>query len=316
MRTIVLNQNNIVPGSNNNTLVYAFPNSVDLTGASIAVSNIQMYYSWDNINVLYTNNTFSYDWTNNLGVTNTFTVTIPNGLYEISDLNNFLQYTFIANGHYLVNASAQNVYYGEFLVNPTRYAVQINTYPVPTALPFGWSNPAALLFPPAQFNPRFTLPADFNEVLGFTAGFTTALNTGVGTTLSYLSSTAPQITSNSNLLVAISGIDNKYSNPSTIIYSLAPAVGIGELINEKPAQFNFNRLLAGTYNQIRIQLLGNDFRPITIRDPQMTIVLVIEDQDDHRMDMGANQNYGYGQQQQMLARSGMPMYSPPFYGGR
>lgn len=305
MRTLVLNQNNIVAGSNNNTLVYQFPSSVDLTGCQIAVSNITMYYSWDNINVNYTNNTFTYDWTNGAGVTNTFTVTIPDGLYEIADLNNFLQYTFIANGHYLVNAAAQNVYYGEFIVNPTRYAVQINTYPVPIALPAGWTNPAALAFPPATFNPRFTLTARFNEILGYTAGFQTVLNTGVGTNLSYLSSTAPQVTANSNLLIGISGIDNKYSNPSTIIYSLAPQVGIGELIVEKPAQFNFNRVLAGTYNQLRLQLLGTNFQPITIRDPQMTIILVIQDQDDHFADIGANQNYGVGQTSQQLSRSGV-----------
>lgn len=305
MRTLVLNQNNIVAGSNNNTLVYQFPSSVDLTGCQIAVSNITMYYSWDNINVNYTNNTFTYDWNNAAGVTITYTVTIPDGLYEIADLNNFLQYTFIANGHYLVNAAGQNVYYAEFIVNPTRYAVQINTFPVPTSLPSGWTNPAAMPFPPATFNPRLTLTAKFNEILGFTAGFQTALSLGVGTNLSYLSSTAPQVTANSNLLIGISGIDNKYSNPSTIIYSLAPQVGIGELIVEKPAQFNFNRVLAGTYNQLRLQLLGTNFQPITIRDPQMTIILVIQDQDDHFADIGANQNYGVGQTSQQLSRSGV-----------
>jgi len=301
----VLNQNNIVAGSNNNTLVYQFPSSVDLTGCQIAVSNITMYYSWDNINSIYYNNTFTYDWTNNAGVTQTFTVTIPDGLYEIADLNNFLQYTFIANGHYLVNAAGQNVYYGEFIINPTRYAVQINTYAVPVSLPSGFTNPAALAFPPVTFNPRFTLTARFNEILGYTAGFQTSLNTGVGTTLSFLSSTAPQVTANSNLLIGISGIDNKYSNPSTIIYSLAPQVGIGELIVEKPAQFNFNRVLAGTYNQLRLQLLGTNFQPVNIRDPQMTIIIVIQDQDDHFADIGANQNYGVGQSSQMLSRSGV-----------
>ncbi len=103
MRTIVFNQSNIIQNGFNNTLVYNFPNSVDLTGAYLAVSNIYMYYSWDNINANYSNNVFSYNWIVG-GVPTPFQVVIPDGLYEISQINHFLQYTFIANGHYLVDS--------------------------------------------------------------------------------------------------------------------------------------------------------------------------------------------------------------------
>lgn len=277
MRTIVFNQSNIVAGTNNTTLVYNFPNSVDLTGCEIAVSNINMYYSWDNINISFNNNTFTYGWTNGAGVTNTFTVTIPNGIWNISDINAYLQFVFITNGHYLVNASGQNVYYAEFLVNPNRYAIQVNTFPVPTSLPAGWTNPAALAFPPATFNPDLTFPAKFNEIIGYAVGFNTGLNAGVGTNLSFLSSVAPQVQPNSNLLIALSNIDNKYANPSSVIYSIAPAVGIGELIIEKPPELNFNKLLAGTYNQLRLTFLAPDFTPVIIRDPNMTIIMCIKD---------------------------------------
>jgi hypothetical protein len=92
----------------------------------------------------------------------------------------------------------------------------------------------------------------------------------------------------------MSGIDNKYANPNTIIYSVAPNVALGELIVEKPAQFNFNRLLSGTYNQLRFQFLGNDLSPIVIRDPNMTIILVIKDQDDVFADLGASRGGGTG----------------------
>jgi len=130
MRTLVLNETNIV-GANNNTLIYSFPSSVDLTGCEIAVSNITMYYSWDNINATtLQNNIFYYNWVS--GAVNTqYTVVIPNGLYELSDINAFLQYTFIQNGHYLVNSTSQNVYYAEMIINPTQYAVQVNTFAVP-----------------------------------------------------------------------------------------------------------------------------------------------------------------------------------------
>jgi hypothetical protein len=305
MKTIVLSQKDIVPNTNNTTLVYKFPNSVDLTGCQIAVSSINLYYSWDNININFENNTFSYNWIV-AGVPTTFTLTIPDGLYEVKDINNFLQFSFIANGHYLVDNAGLNVYYSEFIVNPTRYAIQINTFPVPTALPAGWTNPAGLVFPAVTFNPIITLPAKFNDILGFSVGFATAQNLGIGTNLSYLSSTAPQVQPNNNLLVAISGIDNKYSNPSSVIYSVSPSVALGELIVDRPANFNWNRLLAGTYNQLRLQFLGNTYENLNIRDPNMTIILVIQDQEDLIVDIGAGANSNqYGQSQSKLMRSGV-----------
>lgn len=305
MRSVILNRTNIVPNTNNTTLVYNFPTSVDLTGARIAISNISMYYSWDNININYSNNRFSYRWRDG-ATTNTYSVVIPDGLYEVKDLNAYLQFVFIANKHYLVNSVGQNVYYAEFVVNPNRYAVQINTYPVPLSLPSGWSNPATMVFPDQSFNPEITLTANFNEILGYAAGFTTDLRLGAAAqNMSYLSSIAPQVQPNSTLLFALSGIDNKYATPNSIVYSLAPNVAIGELINEKPAEFNWNKLMAGTYSQLRLQILSNTFQPITIRDPQMTIVLVIEDQESKVTDVGAHLNMA-SSITAMTSRSGVP----------
>jgi hypothetical protein len=293
MRTIVLNSTNIIPNGKNNTLVYNFPSSVDLTGAEIAISNITMYYSWQNISVELNNNTFSYVWV--LGaVPTTFTVVIPDGQYEISDINSFFQFFMIQQGQYLVDDTGDNVYYAEIVVNPTQYAVQINTFAVPTVLPALWTNPAGLVLPVVTFNPSLTFPLAFNEIVGFVAGFTTSINTGGGNTLSYLSTITPQVQPNSALLIAISGIDNKYANPSSIIYSVAPSVGLGQLIIEKPAQFNFNRLLSGTYNQLRMQFVGTSLQPIVLKDPNMTIICVIKDQDDLMGDLGADRSGGVG----------------------
>lgn len=289
--TIVLNQANIVPDGKNNSLVYKFPNSVSFPNHEIAVQNITMYYSWENINSApLANNTFSYVWVSGTTST-TYSITIPSGLYEVSDLNYYLQYKFIQNGTYLINSAGQNVYYAEFLINAQRYAVQINTFPVPTTLPTGWSVPVASVsagtagwvgFPTTTFNPQLIIPANLNKILGFTTPipYTTSLNSGAGTNLSYISNTAPQVQPNSSVYVSISNIANKYAIPNSIIYSLSPSVAFGEQINEYPPQFAWNKLLSGTYNELRIQILGIDFQPLTILDPNMTIVLVIRDTKD------------------------------------
>ena len=285
--TIVLNQSNITNTDGyNNTLVYNFPNSFSFPNHEIAVQSVSMYYSWANVNNTSLNNyQFTYTWVVG-GTTTTYTVSIPTGLYEIANINQFLQFTFIQNGHYLINAAGQNVYYAELLVNPNRYAVQINTFPIPTALPAGWTapvaNPATSAlawpgYPTTYFNPLLTIPANFNKLIGYVVGPATSQNTGANTNLSYLSTVAPQVQPNPSMYIAISNIGNKYASPTSVLYSISPNVGFGQKITDTPPQFGWNKMLAGTYNQLRVQLLGSNFQPLQILDPNMTILLVIRD---------------------------------------
>jgi hypothetical protein len=52
------------------------------------------------------------------------------------------------------------------------------------------------------------------------------------------------------------------------------------LINERPAEFIWSKLIDGTYNELRLTILGTDLNPIKINDPAMTIILVIKDADE------------------------------------
>jgi hypothetical protein len=274
--TIVLNQNNVLNDGNNNILEYNFPSSVVFNNHQIAVASVSMYYSWQNINASpLANNTFTYSWTVT-GTTTTYTVTIPDGLYEVSDINNFFQYTMIANGHYLINAAGQNVYYAEFIVNPTLYACQINTFLVPTSLPSGFTAPSGYAgYPTTTKTPVVTMTSNLGAILGFSNTFATTNSTSADQSAN--STLTPQVQPNSNLLFSMSNIDNKYSNPSSIIFSIAPSVAIGQQINERPPNYAWNRLLPGTYNKLRLQLLGTDLQTIKILDKNMTILLVIQD---------------------------------------
>ena len=309
--TIVLNQSNIVT-SDNATLVYKFPNSVQFPHHQIAIQSVTMYYSWQNINsATLLNNTFSYTWTA-LGVTTTYQVVIPPGLYEISDINAYMQFVMINNGHYLIDSNGQNVYYAEFLVNTSLYAVQINTYAVPVSTGnftfaantwtgvagtayANWTSPsnfnigpatqpvpglASAGLPTVTCNPVITLPANFNLIVGFAAGFATTANTGVGTTLSFTSTVSPQVQPNPALYFSITNINNKFASPSSIIYALSPSVAFGAQITSVPPQFTWCNLMPGTYNEIRLQIFGTNKAPLTILDPNMTILLAIRDTHD------------------------------------
>jgi len=286
--SIVLNSQNVVnPGAGNNTLVYQFPGSVSFPNHEIAIQSIAMYYSWQNVNgTTLANNKFNYSWMGPTGVTTVYNVVIPDGMYQLADINSYLQYVFISNGQYLIDSLGNNVYYAEMVLNPNLYAVQINTFAVPTALPTGYTVPVARPaagvagwsgFPPVTFNPILTILQNFNSLIGFAANFTTSENVGGGTNLSYVSSTAPEIQPNSSIYFSMSNITNPYSNPSTIIFSLSPNVGFGEQISEYPPQFAWNLLTPGTYSQLRLQILGIDKTPLQIMDGNMTVVLQIRD---------------------------------------
>ena len=284
MNTIVLNSSNILAGSNNSTLVYNFPNSVTFDSHQIAVQSVSMYYSWTNINnITLQNNVFTYTWVV-AGTTTTYTVTIPTGLYEISDINSYLQFVFIQNGHYLINATGKYIYYAELLVNPSQYSINIITYPVPTSLPTGWSLPVANPqtgalawpgFPTTFFNPLITIPANFNLIVGYAAGFTTSQNTGVNTVLTFNSSVSPQVAPNPNCLITVSNISNIYASPSSVIFNINANVGFGELIISQPSEYAFNDLIKGTVNSLFIRLIGANGNSLNILDPNITILLLI-----------------------------------------
>lgn len=277
---IIFTRSNIVAGSNNTTLLYKFPNTVSFPNHEVALSSLAMYYAWRNIDLaLYGNNTLTYTWENAANVQTTYTITIPDGLYEIADLNSYFQYVMIANGHYLVNASGQNVYFFNIVVNPNLYAIQLNTYQFPTALPLGWTNPAAIAFPAQTFKPQVSTPGNFNAIIGFASTFVSArdLGTAYPNTDSYTSITSPQVQPAPTLILNTSNINNIYSNPSTCIYAVTPTVAIGEQIVERPPEFSWNKLTSGTYSEIRIQLSTPTGQLVPILDPQMTIILAIRE---------------------------------------
>ena len=300
MFVLVLNQSNIVPDGQNNKLRYKFPNSVNLKDKYIAVSSISMYYSWDNITALQINNKITYTWT--VGVTTTTnTITIPDGLYEISEINFFIQFTLISAGHYWSNGNGDNLYPFEIVVNPTRYAIQLNTYLVPIVasstviFPSNWPGVAT-----QTYNPVVSFPARFNEVVGYPTTFSSNPNVndaGVAVTtpqnnyeaknslgtFSYLSNSSPQVQPNNNVLLSLSGINNPYSQPSSIIYSLNPAVAAGQQISERPPNFMWNKIIDGMYNELLLTFLGTNLTPLIIKDPNMTILLTIRDKDEHLM---------------------------------
>ena len=273
--TIILNQSNIVNINNgNNQLVFKFPNSVRLSNHALAVSNISMYYSWYNISVALQNNIFQYTWSNTgTSVDNTYDIVIPNGTWNISDINGFLQSQMINNNTYAIDASGNYVYYLEMVVNAVEYGIQLNSFAVPTSFPIGWTYAGTI--PTTSFTPQFIIPANFNSIIGFQPNTTFPLTINNITNQSTISTQAPQVQPNPTLFLTCSGISNPYTIPSSIIYSITPNANVGDQIVFTPPQLIFNKILEGTYDRLVLGWLGSDLQPIQILDQNMTITLEI-----------------------------------------
>lgn len=273
---LIINSTSLKPSSFNNSFRYSFPQgAVRFNKSKVAVSNIAIYYSWFNITAANNNNVFQFVWPTLAGST-TYTVTITDGFYDIVALNSFLQQFCIANGLYLIDSSGNYVYYMEFQTNSNYYAIQFNSYPLPTALPVGWSNPGAITFPAVASTPQLIVASNsFQQVIGFNAGTYPAAFQA--TNYSKLSDFTPQVTQIQSLVLACTLLSNTYSNPSTILYSFSPAgTAFGSIIQSQPAFPSWVDIADGSYSFFDIQFLDQNFNNVIIRDTNIVVQLLIK----------------------------------------
>ena len=94
---------------------------------------------------------------------------------------------------------------------------------------------------------------------------------------SAISTTAPIIQENTNIFLSMSNIDNKYANPTSIIHNLVVSGRFGGTILDRPNNLAYNKLIKGQYNQLRIQILGSNLQPLQVNDPDIVIVMIIEE---------------------------------------
>jgi len=278
MTIILLTSNNIVNRDvGNNRLVYEFQQGgIQFKSNEIALGTAQLYYSWYNITSAYKNNTYSYRWTNGI----TYSVTMPDGNYSVAEINTYLQNIMVANTHYLIETSTGDFrYFIEWETNETFYAIQLNEYVVPTVLPTGYTLPAGATwtFPAVASTPQIIVASNaFRDIIGFSAG-TYPPAVPQATTYSILSSIAPQVNPISSLQITCSICSNPYSSQSKVIYAFGvPETLFGGQILISVPEYAFTKVVDGTYNQFEISIVDQNGFPVQLRDPQISIMLVIK----------------------------------------
>ena len=256
---LVLNSSNVV-GSNNSQFVYNFLGSTlhIKEGTRICISSLTIPYSFFNITQPYNNLTFQFNW--RVGVTTTtYTITLPQGFYLVSDINQFLQSYMIQNGMYLINGSGDYVYYLQMVYNTTYYATQILSFAVPTSLPATWVQPSNWLgYPSVANTPQLILSSNnFRKILGFSAG--SYPPTPQTTDYSITSNVLPPIGSNINALIfSCNLVNNAVVVPSNILDSCPINATFGSNITYFPSFEKWVKINKGVYNNITFNILDQN----------------------------------------------------------
>jgi hypothetical protein len=270
---VIINSTNYV---SNNTYKVQLSSTIDLNEYEVAVGQAFLYYSWYSINSNpLNNNKFTLTIPRN-GGSDTLNITIPDGSYNISDLNNFLQYTLIQGGYYITNnTSGLNTYYASFSLSPTSYAVQFNTTPLPTSLPAGYTS-GGMTFP-ASSNQHYQLTVlstnNFGLIIGFNAGTYPSSATNVGNQTKS-SDFTPNVSPISAVQMRLSCAYNPFSANSQLIHTFtSQGVAIGAIIDASPTWEQFVPC-QGSHRELTLTFYDQTGLPLAILDKNLSIKIV------------------------------------------
>lgn len=267
---IILNSSNAVQ-DDSSTFIYKFPRgSINLKNASVALSQINMFYSWGNINKqLYNNSEFGVIFPDGSPAGfYEFDVVIPDGNYTIEDLNKYLQSEFTKRKYYLIDANGNHVYYMELLANPNTYSIHLVCYEIPRTLPAGYTDPGFSFPSFAGQKPSLVIkPNNFGKLIGF----------NVGPHFTELSQFTPQMSPVSSVLVTCSLINNRFTNPNNVIYSfVSGSTEYGRMMSIQNQDLVYSNINDGVYSQVTIKFIDNNFQRLNIKDTNLIIYLIVK----------------------------------------
>ena len=203
----------------------------------IALVNLETYYSFPNIDE--TNNVFVYSPDNG---NSWVKIKIPEGSYEIDDINNTIQHEMEKRGHYdEINE--------DYYIN---VAPNTNTLRSVLILEKGYQ---------VDFNQQNSLA----KILGFTgAKYTEGFHE---------SENVVDILRINSILVNIDIISGSYVNGTTksTIYSFFPDVSPGYKIIESPVNLVYLPITLDTIDSLNVTITDQDYHLLNLRNEKLTI---------------------------------------------
>lgn len=271
--TLVLNSSNVVSGSNNTRYQYNFiGGGFRADNMEICISQASIPYAWYNISSSYGNNTFSLILPT-AGTTQTIAVTLPDGFYSVTDIQNYIQQVLITNLFYLIDGSGNYVFPFLLTYSSTFYKVQLICSTIPSVLPSGWSQPAgAPALPTATTGVQFVV-GSIGSVIGFVAGTYPAVATSASQ--NFLSTLTPVGSTVNSLVFRCSLVDNNVIMPSDIMDGANINATFGNNIIYDPSFEKWVSMKDGTYSNLIFSIVDQNLNQIYSVDPNIAITLMI-----------------------------------------
>ena len=212
-----------------------------------------------------------------------YTVTLPNGFYSVSDINQYLQNQMISRGQYLLNGTS-NIYYLSISVNATYYSNTILATVLPLSLPSGFTNPINSVtgspqfgYPLTSLTPQITIsslyPA-FGTIIGYTpASYPSA---PASTSYSTIGNQTPNATPVNSLVIRCNLVNNSAGFPTDILDSMPITGAFGSNINYEPSFEKWVSISAGTYYNLILSFQDQNFNTIQFNDTNILVNLLIK----------------------------------------
>jgi hypothetical protein len=255
---------------------FPFPSTRDLNNAKIGLKSVSIYNSWNNIDPIYNNQQFSIIFPNGAGNT-TLSITIPAGIYTVSDLNDYLRSYFISNNLYITNNTTTDItVYAQFLANGTNYSVDFVSFPLPTSTPSGFTSAGGITWPTSSRGPQIVIVANgFRSITGYNAGTYPAAQQS--TIYTKQSDNVPVISPVQSVNLTCDAVLNLFSSNSSVIHSFtSKSAGSGQLIDSSPNEVSFIDCSSGSREGLTFQFTDQLGRPLALKDPDINITVLVK----------------------------------------
>jgi hypothetical protein len=268
---ILLNLNNQVA---QHQFRYKFSQPIDFSQYEIALGSVSIYYSWRAITAQRQNNSFKVIWPT-ASTTTTYSITLPDGTYSASDINNYLQYFCIQNNLYLINnTTGQYHYFISCAENPSSYALQFTFQPVRAIS--GYTAASGMpTMPVSAYTPQLQID---NSAFGLIVGLTPATYPAAQTTSVYAinSNLVPQVDPVACVVVMCSNLYNPLSSNNQVVHTFTSAgVEYGGLITTSQGNGISFTPCQGTNSELTISFVDQEMKPLGIIDNNLCIRLLM-----------------------------------------
>lgn len=218
----------------------------------IALQRLELPYYIQNIKSTYNNHQIQYIWVD--GTTNT--ITLDDGMYSISKINDAIHTAMRANTHYQLDSTGKEVYHISFYQGSVYAKFVFRTIIVSTS----YANPAGVTWSSTNTTPQVTFMN--NNLSTYNLGFTPATvpTTPQSTTYEKLSDTIPNITSFTSIYVDSDLADNSISSIPlrNTLAVFTPDVNVEELLVYEPKNLQYFKCVPNTFRYVNIRLRGEN----------------------------------------------------------